>query len=234
MNKMHKPDKCPAAILFDLDNTLCTFIESKMAACEAVAHAVGAGFGMDLFCHFSNKTRSFEDPENITDYYSGISEWDHAFGEGAKAVFQWAKLETITLYPGVTDVLRLLREHGIPLAVVTDADSDNALARMRKLGIADEFQVLATPDRSGRSKPDHASFLLALDELNVPPEQTWLVGDSLNREMVPGRQLGMTTIYARYGDWIQNQSEPASPDYILDHFTDLITLPGLNHIFMEK
>ena len=33
----------PGAILFDLDNTLCTFVDAKQAACNAVVELIGTG-----------------------------------------------------------------------------------------------------------------------------------------------------------------------------------------------
>ena len=112
------------------------------------------------------------------------------------------------------------------MALVTDAHSSNALIRMQRLGIDHYFPVLITPDISGQRKPNHTPFLMAMSRLNSTPETTWLVGDSLRREIQPGNELGLTTVFARYGDWIMADIPDIEPRYILDQFTDLLNVPG--------
>lgn len=224
---LHERTLPPKAILFDLDNTLCTFVDAKVAACNAVVKAIGAGTGDGLFSYFLRPVHNFEDHTHIIDYFTDIGEWTGVMQENAGEIYDRVKLDTITLYPGVRTTLNLLKETPIKIAVVTDAHSTNAQSRMRKLEIFDDFPVLITPDISGRRKPDHASFLLAMERLGTTPRTTWVVGDSLRREIVPGGEIGMTTIFARYGDWIQADLPEIKPDYILDQFSDLIALPGL-------
>ena len=99
---------------------------------------------------------------------------------------------------------------------------------MKQLGIEDYFTTLITPDVSGKRKPDHTPFLMAMNVLQTEPATTWLVGDSLIREMKPGLELGLTTIYARYGDWIMPDLPEVIPHYTLEQFSDLLSIPGLN------
>jgi putative hydrolase of the HAD superfamily len=217
----------PKAILFDLDNTLCTFVDAKRTACNAVIQEIGVGDADTLFQYFLRPTRNFEDPAHIDDYLTDIKIYTTETSDKVKEVFTRTKIESITLYPGVTQVLDTIMKTEIKLAVITDANSTNALQRMKRLGIEKYFPVLITPDISGKRKPDHTPFLMALKILNTNPDATWLVGDSIRREMIPGNQLGLTTIYARYGDWILPDIADVTPDYIIDQFTDLMRLPGM-------
>ncbi len=125
-------------------------------------------------------------------------------------------------------VLDILVHEEIPMAIVTDAHSTNALLRMKRLKIDQYFPIFITPDISGQRKPDHTPFLMAMNLLHTSPATTWLVGDSLRREIKPGRELGLTTIFARYGDWIMADIPEIQPHYILDHFHDLLKVPGLS------
>lgn len=220
----------PVTILFDLDNTLCTFVEAKRAACDAAIACIGAGSGEELFSYFLRPIRNFEDPAHISDYLIDIGAYSEDMAAEAGDVFDKVKLDTISLYPGVKTTLDTLIEAGIRIAVVTDAYSTQAQRRMQKLGIDHYFPVLVTPDISGKRKPDHTPFLLAMERLKTVPSETWLVGDSLRREMIPGLEIGMTTVFARYGDWIKLDLPEVIPHYILDQFTDLMTLPGLSDL----
>ncbi len=58
----------PGAILFDLDNTLCTFVDAKRAACDAVITEIGTGDREELFSYFLRPVHNFEDLAHISDY----------------------------------------------------------------------------------------------------------------------------------------------------------------------
>jgi len=220
----------PKAILFDLDNTLCTFVDAKRAACNAVIGLTGAGSADELFSYFLRPVYNFEDPAHITDYLKDIGIYSTRLAEEAEEIYETVKLDTIALYPGVHETLEILTEAGVGIAVVTDASSTQAERRMQKLGIDTQFPVLITPDRSGKRKPDHASFLMAMEQVQTTPSETWVVGDSLRREIAPGLELGLTTVFAQYGDWIQIEMPDITPHHVLDQFRDLMNLPGLDHL----
>lgn len=224
----------PGAILFDLDNTLCTFVDAKQAACNAVVELIGTGSGEELFSYFLRPKYNFEDHAHITDYLNDLDAYSEQLVEKAGKVYDEVKLDTISLYPGVEETLDTLMDEGVKIAVVTDAFSSQAEERMHKLGIDSRFPVLVTPDRSGQRKPNHASFIMAMKQLDATPSETWVVGDSLRREVIPGLELGLTTVFARYGDWIQIEMPEVKPDHILDQFSDLLNLPGLRHLKIRQ
>jgi putative hydrolase of the HAD superfamily len=217
----------PDAILFDLDNTLCTFVEAKRAACRAVISAAGSGDAGDLFEYFRRGTYNFEDPANITDYLTDTGVFTPDLDEMARAVFDAVKLDTIALYPGVIESLEILLQADVKIALITDALSRDAQKRMKKLGIDHYFPVLITPDRTGKKKPDHTQFLEAMRKIDADHSSTWVVGDSIHREIIPGHEMGLTTVYARYGDWLHPARLEVNPHYILDSFSDIVKIAGL-------
>ena len=213
----------PDAILFDLDNTLCTFIEAKIAACAAVIQLIGEGEGDELFSYFMRPKYGFEDTRHIDDYLEDRDLLSPEISKEAADIFEETKINHIHLYPGVGDTLDRIVQYPVPMAIVTDASQVQARKRLMKCGINDFFPVVVTPDISGRRKPDHATFRYALRELRVSSPDIWLVGDSIRREMIPGNELGYTTIHARYGDWIGGEPE-IKPTYTIDSFSELIPL----------
>ncbi|MDD1724142.1 MAG: HAD hydrolase-like protein [Methanospirillum sp.] len=218
----------PKAILFDLDNTLCNFIEAKWAACRAVTERLRCGAGEDLFEYFLRPVHGFEDHAHIDDYLRDRGIYAPALAEEAGNLFDSVKIDTITPYPGVRETLEIIYERGIHMAVVTDASRIQAEKRLAKCSLDHFFPVLVTPESSGTRKPDHTPFILALEQLAVTRNDTWLVGDSLRREIAPGNELGLVTIFARYGDWINKEFPGICPDYTLGKFRDLLNLPGLD------
>jgi len=204
-----------SAVLFDMDNTLFDFIDAQRAACKAVLLHCGLGSDPDdLFCYFRRQVHGFEDFCNIRDFLCDRSSFsDRLFAECC-GIYEEEKVAALTPYPGVRQVLATLHDRGLPLGIVTDAESGNAAKRLNKAGLARFFRTVVTPDRSGARKPDPAPFLLALSELKMAAEKTALVGDSIRRDIAPAQRIGMVTVYARYGDWYRTDlTEPCTPDY---------------------
>jgi putative hydrolase of the HAD superfamily len=69
------------------------------------------------------------------------------------------------------------------------------------LGLLD---VIADSKHVGVRKPDPGIFRFALERLDLSPEQVIFVGDSYERDMVPGGELGMKTV------WLKSSHSSAS------------------------
>ena len=136
-------------------------------------------------------------------------------------MYESVKLESIETYPGVYETLPDIMDAGIKMAIVTDAESSQAEKRLKKVGINKYFECVITPDISGNRKPKPDTFLLALKYLSSKPDISMVVGDSPKREIEPCNKLGMTTVYAKYGDWLKIPSPEVIPDYTIKKFSEI-------------
>jgi len=195
--------------LFDMDNTLYNFVDAKIAACNSVVELIGCGDGMELLRYFLQKGNGYENHNNIRDY-----------------MHEEVKLNSIRLYPGVEETLEKLRDSGIKMAVVTDADSSQAKKRLNKTKISRHFECVITPDISGNRKPNPESFLMALEILKIQTKEAFVIGDSLKRDVEPCNNLGITTIFAKYGDWTGIPFPSIKPDYIVGNFSEILSIIG--------
>ena len=82
-----------------------------------------------------------------------------------------------------------------PLALVTNGASDTQREKLRALGIASRFDAVVISGEAGVAKPDAAVFGLALDQLGVPPEDVWHVGDNLATDVAGARAAGLTAVW---------------------------------------
>ncbi len=62
-------------------------------------------------------------------------------------------------------------------------------------GLASSLDVILDSTQVGISKPDPNIFLMALEGLDLLPAQVIFVGDSMERDVMPARALGMKTIW---------------------------------------
>jgi putative hydrolase of the HAD superfamily len=217
-------DRAVRAVIFDMDNTLLEFVEAQIEACRCVVKHLGCGREMELIDYFLRGIHGVEAHENIADYMRDKG----VYGEGrfreCCRIYDEVKLRSIEPYPGVRETLETLRGRGLKLAVVTDAHNGNATARLRKTGLLHLLDIVVSADMAGRKKPNPDSIKLALKKLGVKAEEAVLVGDSLRRDIAAGKQLGMLTVYAAYGDKNFYEKRETKADHTLTDIKDLTTL----------
>ena len=71
------------------------------------------------------------------------------------------------------------------------------------LGLEKYFEIF-TPRETKFLKPDPRAFLVVLNKLKVKPEEVLMVGDEVERDLIPAQKLGMETILIDRGDKIEN------------------------------
>ena len=214
-------------VVCDMDNTLFDLVGAKLEACRCVVDYLGAGDPEALFLQFLNGVYGFEDHRNIRDYLEALGVYQPRTFEVCCRTYEGVKLDLVEPYPGVEETLRCLQDAGIRLAVATDAESVQADRRLRKTGLIDFFEVVVTPEVSGRRKPEPDSLLYALRRLDAVPEEAMMVGDSPRRDIAPGRQLGMVTALAAYGDWRRSSAADVAADIVLAEFSEILGHVGI-------
>ena len=100
-------------------------------------------------------------------------------------------------YPGSKPLLESLQGR-FCLGVIAN-QSVGTQRRLREWGLARYFEVVVSSAEEGMQKPDPRMFLLALERAGCAPEQAIMVGDRLDNDIVPAKQLGMKTIWIRQG-----------------------------------
>jgi putative hydrolase of the HAD superfamily len=215
------------AVVCDMDNTLFDLVGAKREACRCVVDYLGTGDPEALFSLFLNGTYGFEDHRNIRDFLEGLGVYRPRTFEVCCRTYEDVKLDLVEPYPGVEETLRCLQDAGVRLAVATDAESFQAHRRLEKTGLIDFFEVVVTPEVSGKRKPEPDSLLYALRGLDAAPEEAMMVGDSPRRDIAPGRQLGMVTAFAAYGDWRRSRTADVAADIVLEEFGELLGYVGV-------
>ena len=99
----------------------------------------------------------------------------------------------VPLRPGVTDLLKVLRDAAIPMAVATSTARVKSQAQLRKAGILHNFDVLVTRSDVKTGKPHPETFLKAAELLNVDPSNCLALEDSHNGVRAAAA-AGMATI----------------------------------------
>jgi FMN phosphatase YigB (HAD superfamily) len=89
-------------------------------------------------------------------------------------------------------------------------------------GFAHSINVVTDSGRLGFYKPDLRIFRAALDELAVAPHDAVMVGDSISKDCVPARALGMTTVWLRHRDVLGCEAaQTDQADFTIDRLEEL-------------
>ena len=83
------------------------------------------------------------------------------------------------------------------------------------------FRVMIDSAVVGIRKPDPAIFQLALDRMQIDAKEAYVVGDSYERDIVPAKHLGCTTIWLKGRSWTAHPTETPAADFTIGKFEDI-------------
>lgn len=99
-------------------------------------------------------------------------------------------------YPEVGGWLTVLRAAGLKLAVVSNWDVSLAEV-LERVGLVPLLDCVVTSAEAGAAKPDPAVFRLALERLDLLPEQAIHLGDSPDLDLVGAEAAGVEAVLVR-------------------------------------
>lgn len=154
-----------AAALFDLDGTLL----DTEALCNATGVLACAALGVPVEPAFFEALAGIDDAERVRrisahagrplDPGAFLAEWDR---------LTLGRMEAgVPLKPGARDLVALLRDRGLPLALVTSSRRGPAWAKLRGAGLAGAFARVVTVEDVARPKPAPDPYLFAAAALGV-------------------------------------------------------------------
>jgi putative hydrolase of the HAD superfamily len=125
-------------------------------------------------------------------------------------------------YNGVSEAFKALREAGHQLHVVTNGVREPQRRKIAALGLSDFIEELVTSDVARSYKPDPEIFHYALRSTGAQAGESWMIGDSVLRDVLGGQAVGMRTAWFRADDALPPDAE-ATPEL---EFRDWREFPG--------
>lgn len=96
------------------------------------------------------------------------------------------------LRPGIRELLRFCREHGIPVAIVSNALSGQVHRDfLAEHDLSDAFVAEIYSDEVGVRKPNPDLLLMGCEAVGIPAADCWYVGDHLDRDVLCGTRAGI-------------------------------------------
>ncbi|HET6274009.1 MAG TPA: HAD-IA family hydrolase [Bacteroidota bacterium] len=216
-------------VIFDLDNTLVDFMAMKRQAIAAAINSmIDAGLKLAPIeaqerIDAIYKERGIEF-QNVFDQllYDVFQKVDYKILSAGVIAYRRAREAALVPYPHVNITLVALLKRGLKLTVVSDAPGREAWLRLCYLNFHHIFDYVVTFEDTGERKPSPAPFQRALQLMGILPHETLMVGDWAERDMVGAAKVGITTVFARYGDTFGTVETNAK--YDIDDVSELLNV----------
>ena len=118
-------------------------------------------------------------------------------------------------------LLREFTRRGFRMGIVTFVRKPRIQRRLGNWKLKEYFQSVITPDDEPEFKPSPRPFLKAMEELQVQPDECFVIGDE-PVDMMGGKRAGAKTIGLPQGFFTGQELEKAGADRVL---TSLDMLP---------
>lgn len=101
-------------------------------------------------------------------------------------------------YPDAHSTLAALRQKGYLLGIIANQKPGTA-ERLKSWGLRRYFDVIAASAEIGYAKPDKRIFEKAFELAGCTARESVMVGDRLDNDIAPAKEIGMTTVWIRKG-----------------------------------
>lgn len=108
--------------------------------------------------------------------------------------------QNLYLYDGVKEVLIMLKDKGVKLAVATNAPTKFAQAMLHSLEVDTLFGLIIGADKVSHSKPnpEMLEYILKFYEFDTACDKAWMVGDNF-KDMHAAHNAKIEALFATWG-----------------------------------
>ncbi len=115
------------------------------------------------------------------------------------ALFRRLSTTHLRAYAGAAELLRILRERGRQVILLSNAQRLFTLPELEKLGLRDCFDGIFLSSDHGCKKPDAAFFRLPLERFGLAPEDCLMIGNDPVCDVAGAAAVGIDSVYIRSG-----------------------------------
>ena len=136
---------------------------------------------------------------------------------------------TANVIEDVVEVLESIRKGGHKIALIANGDSVGVRNVIDTCDLKHYFDAIVISEEVGIEKPARGIFEAALDRLKVKAENTIMVGNRIDADIVGANRIGMKSVWFkwnnRYKETIGSEEEKA--DFVIKSFAELLGMLSL-------
>ena len=140
--------------------------------------------------------------------------------------------EQIHVNNRLVDLLTRLKGRGYKLGIASDGTIDEQIYTLSKMGVIEFFDTIVISEAIGVNKPDRRIFKAVIKDSAMKPENIFIIGDDLKKDIIGGKECGLKTIwvtkavcrevpddYDKYVDIMIDRGQVYTIDSVLESFS---------------
>ena len=203
------------AIIFDMDGTIIETTSHDLSAWQEVLGKYGIELSFEeykqLLGRSSQEIIRIYMPDLSKEKSQQVEEKKHGFF--SKSIRQ----KGITITAGLSDFIKLLKQHGYKLALATAGSRKKVDILKKYISLDEYFSVIVTASEVTKAKPDPAIFLKVAEKFSIKPEECLVIEDA-PKGVEAAHNAGMKSIAITT---THTREELKESDKIIDSFDQL-------------
>jgi len=213
----------PEMVLIDVDGTLVDSVPDLAWCVDAMMRELNLPErGEDRVRHWVGNGVDRLVQRALMNQLDG--EYDEGLYDKALPIFRAFYAENTSkrsvLYDGVMEALAFLKSTGVKIGCVTNKASEFTLPILKDLGISEYFETVLCGDQVERKKPDPQPLLMSAETLNVNPQASMMLGDSMS-DVKAARAAGFSIVCMSYGYNHGEDIRDYNPDAVVDSMAEI-------------
>ena len=181
------------AVIFDLDDTLYSEKDYVKSGFKSIANEYQQITDMEskLWACFENGGKAIDEVLATEGMLTDENK------KKCLKIYHFHK-PTISLYPGVRDMLVSIKKRGIKLGLITDGRPEGQHAKITALQLDNLFDYIIITDELGGieyRKPNIKAFVEMRNKMNCSYEEMVYIGDNIKKDFQGPNTLGIKSIY---------------------------------------
>jgi putative hydrolase of the HAD superfamily len=235
----------PAAILFDLDDTILEcdggdFLKLWQDSVNKHIHLFPSLDPKVFFTEIRKVADEFwNDPErhrkgrlNILESRKVIigqaaKNLGHQHHQGVSELanhYHQRREFNVVPYKGAIETLEYFRKLPIKTALITNGGADIQRSKIEKYDLAKYFDLIIIEGEFGMGKPNPEVYLHSVKVLGLKPKDSWIIGDNLEGEVRVPQSLGFFTIWNDFRKEGVPLDRGIIPDRVVHNVSELVDL----------
>lgn len=239
---MTTPNELPKAILFDLDDTILSYDneldEVWSEVCDEFAtrldgvrpEALRAAIDEHRAWYWSDPDRhrrgrldlELARREIVGGAFERLGLAMSPIAEELGLSYAKKRDAAIEPFPGALETLKIIRDRGVRLALVTNGNGEAQRRKIDRFGVEVYFDYVLIEGEFGAGKPEERVYRHALERLGARTDEAWMVGDNLEWEVAAPQRIGIFAIWMDSRRKGLPESTNIRPDRIISALPELL------------
>lgn len=102
---------------------------------------------------------------------------------------------------------------------------------LREFGFDGIFDHIIESAVVGVRKPDPRIFQLGVEALGMKADEVTVVGDSIDKDIIPAHRAGCNTVWIRGEQWTDDPADESQANLAIDNLTELLDNNNIKYIY---